>query len=124
MMNWLKKHWEWAVGGLAVLVAFLLGRKGKKAAEELVEDIIETKEEEIAVVEELSAQEKLEIAKAHKKYIDSRIALRKQYREAQSELERETAQRKLELLELAKEDPDEIDRLLLEEFNIAKLGGK
>ena len=79
------------------------------------------KEKEVAVVEELSAQEKLERAKAHKKYVDSRIALRKQYRAAQSELERETAQRKLELLELAKEDPDEIDRLLLEEFNIARM---
>ena len=120
-MDWLKKHWEWALGGLAILVAFLLGRKGKKSAEKLVEDIVETKEEESAIVEALSAQEKLEIAKAHKKYVDSRIALRKQYREAQSELERETAQRKLELLELAKEDPDEIDRLLLEEFNIARM---
>jgi len=121
MIQWLKKHWEWALGGLAVLVAFLLGRKGKKAAEDLVEDIVEIKEEEITVVEELSAEEKLEKAKAHKKYVDSRVALRKQYREAQSELERETAQRKLDLLELAKEDPDEIDRLLLEEFNIARM---
>ena len=120
-MDWLKKHWEWALAGLAVLIAFLLGRKGKKGAEELVMDIIETKEEEIEIIEELSADEKLEKAKAHKKYIDSRIALRKKYRQAQSELERETAQRKLELLELAKEDPDEIDRLLLEEFNIERL---
>jgi hypothetical protein len=121
MMDWLKKHWEWALGGFAVLVAFLLGRKGKGDAEKMVADISEVKEKEVAVVEELSAQEKLERAKAHKKYVDSRIALRKQYRAAQSELERETAQRKLELLELAKEDPDEIDRLLLEEFNIARM---
>ena len=92
-MDWLKKHWEWALGALAVLVAFLLGRKGKKAAEVLVEDVIEIKEEENTVVEELSAEEKLEKAKAHKRYVDSRVALRKQYREAQSELERETAQR-------------------------------
>ena len=120
-MDWLKKHWEWALGGFAVLVAFLLGRKGKGDAEKMVADISEVKEKEVAVVEELSAQEKLERAKAHKKYVDSRIALRKQYRAAQSELERETAQRKLELLELAKEDPDEIDRLLLEEFNIARM---
>ena len=121
MITWLKKNWEWAVGGLALLTAFLFGRKGKKAAENLVLDIIETKEEETEVVEELSEKEKLEKALAHKKYVDSRIALRKQFRNAQSELEKETALRKLDLLELAKENPEEIDRLLLEEFNIARM---
>ena len=121
MITWLKKNWEWAVGGLALLTAFLFGRKGKKATENLVLDIIETKEEEIEVVEELSEKEKLEKALAHKKYVDSRIALRKQFRNAQSELEKETALRKLDLLELAKENPEEIDRLLLEEFNIARM---
>ena len=121
MITWLKKNWEWALGGLALLTAFLFGRKGKKAAENLVLDIIETKEEEIEVVEELSEKEKLEKALVHKKYVDSRIALRKQFRNAQSELEKETALRKLDLLELAKENPEEIDRLLLEEFNIARM---
>ena len=64
---------------------------------------------------------KLEIALAHKKYTDSRIALRSQYRAAQTELERTTAQRKMELLETAKDNPEEIDRILMEEFNISKL---
>lgn len=121
MIQWLKKNWEWALGGFALLAAFLLGRKGKRTAEILATEAVETKEKEIEVIEELSKEEKLEKAKAHKKYVDNRVALRKQYRSAKSELERETAQRKLELLELAKEDPDEIDRLLLEEFNIARL---
>jgi hypothetical protein len=121
MIQWLKKNWEWALGGFALLAAFLLGRKGKRTAEILATEAVETKEKEIEVIEELSKEEKLEKAKAHKKYVDNRVALRKQYRSAKNELERETAQRKLELLELAKEDPDEIDRLLLEEFNIARL---
>jgi hypothetical protein len=36
-------------------------------------------------------------------------------------LEKQTIERKLELIELAKENPDEIDKILMEEFNIARL---
>jgi len=121
MLNWIKDKWELVASGLVVLFVFILGRKKQVAAEEMVEDIVETKEKEIEVIEEISAEEKLRLAKVHQKYINSRIALRKQAKAAQSELERETANRKLELIELAKEDPDEIDKILMEELNIAKL---
>lgn len=121
MWNWIKDKWELVVSGLVVLTVFILGRKKQVAAEEMVEDIIETKEKEIEVVEEISLEEKLRLAKAHQKYINSRIALRKQAKAAQSDLERETANRKLVLIELAKEDPEEIDKILMEKLNIAKL---
>jgi hypothetical protein len=121
MWEWIKDKWELLVSAFVVLTVFILGRKKQVAAEEMVEDIVETKEKEIEVIEEISAEEKLRLAKAHQKYINSRIALRKQAKAAQSELERETANRKLELIELAKEDPDAIDRILMEELNIARL---
>lgn len=121
MIEWIKDKWELLVSAFVVLTVFVLGRKKQIAAEEMVKDIVETKEKEIEVIEEISAEEKLRLARAHKKYVQNRTALRRQYRNAQSELERETANRKLELLELAKEDPDEIDRILMEELNIARL---
>jgi len=119
--SWLKDKWDFAAAGIAVLVVFLLGRKSKKIEVEVAEATAEAKEKEIEVIEEVSAEEKLRLAKAHQKYVNSRVALRKQARAAQSELERDTANRKLELLELAKEDPDAIDRILMEELNIARL---
>ena len=121
MWDWIKDKWEIIVSAFVVLTVFVLGRKKQVAAEKMAEDIVETKEKEIEVIEEISAEEKLRLAKAHQKYVNSRIALRKQAKAAQSELERETANRKLELIELAKEDPDEIDKILMEELNIAKL---
>jgi len=121
MWNWIKDKWEWFAAAGIALAAFLIGRKGKADAEALVEEIVENKDKEIEIEKELSAEEKLAIAKAHQKYINTRISLRKEHRNAKSELERETANRKLELLELSKEDPDAIDRLMLEELNIAKL---
>lgn len=121
MWNWIKDKWELCVSAFVVLTVFILGRKSKEKQVEVAEATAEAKEKEIEVIEEISAEEKLRLAKAHQKYVNSRIALRKQAKAAQSELERETANRKLELIELAKEDPDAIDRILMEELNIARL---
>lgn len=121
MWEWIKDKWELIVSAFVVLTVFVLGRKKQVATEEMVEDIIETKEKEIEAIEEISVEEKLRLAKAHQKYTNTRIALRKQHRKAQTELERETINRKLELIELAKESPDEIDKILMEELNIARL---
>jgi hypothetical protein len=121
MWAWIKDKWEFVAAGVTVLVVFLLGRKSKKIQVEVAEASAEAKEKEIEVIEEVSAEEKLKLAKAHQKYINSRVALRKQARAARTELERETVSRKLELLESAKDNPDEIDKILMEEFNIEKL---
>ena len=121
MWAWIKDKWEIVTAGLVVLSVFVLGRKSKEKQVEVADANTKAKEKEIEVIQEISAEEKLRLAKAHKKYIDSRIALRKQAKAAQSELERETANRKLELLELAKEDPDAIDKILMEELNISRL---
>jgi len=121
MWDWIKDKWELVVSALVVLTVFILGRKKQVASEEMVEDIIDIKEKEAEVIEEVSAEEKLRLAKAHQKYINTRVALRKQHRAAQTELERETINRKLDLIELAKENPGEIDKILMEELNIAKL---
>lgn len=121
MWEWIKDKWQFIAAGFTVLFVFILGRKSKEKQVEIAEAGSEAKEKELEVTQEISAEEKLRLAKANQKYVNSRIALRKQYRNAQSELERETANRKLELIEAAKEDPEAIDRILLEEFNIEKL---
>jgi hypothetical protein len=121
MWNWIKDKWELCVSAFVVLTVFILGRKSKEKQVEVAEATTEAKGKEIKIEKELSAEEKLAIAKAHQKYVNTRIRLRKEARTAQTELERETINRKLELLELAKKDPDAIDRLLMEELNISKL---
>jgi len=121
MWDWIKDRWELLVSAFVVLTVFVLGRKSKEKQVQVAEAVATAKEKEIEVIKEVTAEEKLRLARVNKKYIQSRTALRRQHRQAQSEIERETANRKLELLELAKEDPDAIDRILIEEFNIAKL---
>lgn len=125
MLAWLKDKWELVAASVAVLFVFILGRKSRGTDlgldSKVAKEIYDNKEEELKVERESSADEKAKIAAAHKKYLDTRIALRSQYRAAHSELERKAAQRKMDLLETAKDNPEEIDRILLEEFNISKM---
>ena len=117
MLDWLKKRWELVLAALVGIIAFFLGRRGKSAAE----DQVELKEEEIEVIKKAADEESKRKEVALQKYLREVERLREEYKNAQTSLEQETAQRKIELLELAKEDPDEIDRILMKEFNIARI---
>ena len=116
VLNWIKEQWEWVVAALVTILAFVVGRRGKQAAKEEVE----LKEKEIEVINYASEKEAKKKSEALEKYLRETAKLREEYKNAETSLEKETAQRKLELLELAKEDPDAIDRILMEEFNIAR----
>ena len=115
-MIWLKEKWEWVVAALVAILAFALGRRGKQAAKEEVE----LKNKEIEIIQEASAVEDKRKQVALERYLRETARLREEYKKAETSLEKDTAQRKLELLELAKEDPDAIDKILMEEFNIAR----
>ena len=116
VLNWIKEQWEWVVAALVAILAFVVGRRGKQAAKEEVE----LKEKEIEVINYASEKEAKKKSEALEKYLRETARLREEYKSAETSLEKETAQRKLELLELAKEDPDAIDKILMEEFNIAR----
>ena len=116
VLNWIKEQWEWVVAALVAILAFVVGRRGKQAAKEEVE----IKEKEIEVINYASEKEAKKKSEALEKYLRETAKLREEYKKAETSLEKETAQRKLELLELAKEDPDAIDKILMEEFNIAR----
>ena len=116
VLNWIKEQWEWVVAFLVATLAFVIGRRGKVAAKEEVK----LKEKEIEVINEATEIQDEKKKIALEKYLRETAKLREEYKDAESSLEQETAQRKLELLELAKEDPDAIDKILMEEFNIAR----
>lgn len=121
MWAWLKDKWEFVAAGITVLIVFLLGRKSNEKKVEVVEATAVAKEKEIEVIKKAAGQERLEKALARKKYSETKLGLIKNRGIAQNDLERQAIERKLELLELAKEDPAEIDRILMTEFDIAKI---
>ena len=117
VLNWIKEQWEWVAAALVTILAFVIGRRGKQAAK----DEVEIKEKEIDILNYASEKEAKKKSEALEKYLRETARLREEYKSAETSLKKETAQRKLELLELAKEDPDAIDKILMEEFNIARL---
>lgn len=119
MWDWIKDKWELIASGLVVLFVFVIGRRSKQNQVELAEATVDLKEKEMTVEKDLSAEEKLALAITHQKYVNARISLRKLHRTSTSELERETINRKMELLEISKDNPEEVDRILLKEFNIS-----
>tara|TARA_B100000963_G_scaffold198936_1_gene173139 strand:+ start:198 stop:566 length:369 start_codon:yes stop_codon:yes gene_type:complete len=121
MWDWIKDKWEIVASAFVVLTVFVLGRKKQVAAEEMVEDIIDIKEKEDEAIKKIAGQERLQKALARQKYSESKLKLIKKRATAQNDLEKQTIERKLELIELAKENPEEIDKILMEELNIAKL---
>ena len=117
VLNWIKEQWEWVIAGLVTILAFAIGRRGKQAAK----DEVRLKKEEIEIIQKASVEEEKKKQIALETYLRETARLREDYKNAKTSLQQETAQRKLELLELAKEDPDAIDKILMEEFNIARL---
>ena len=120
VLKWLKKNWEWATASLVVLFAFVLGRKGRNSALRKAEDVANLKEEEIKTINEANKEKDAKKKAALERMLAEKERLRQEYLLAQTELGRTTAQRKMELLENA-ESEEEIDRILLEEFNIKEL---
>jgi|GEM_PF-6785320 len=121
MWDWIKDKWELVASGLVVLFVFVLGRKTKEKQVQVAEASATAKEKEIETIVKTASDEILKKSLARKKYSESRLALMKKRNTAQTDLEKHDIERKLELIELAKEDPDAIDRILMEEYNIAKL---
>ena len=120
VLDWLKKYWEWVAAGVVALFAFVLGRRGRNAALRKAEDVANLKEEEIETINQANEEKDEKKKAALERMMAEKERLRQEYLLAQTELGRTTAQRKMELLENA-ESEEEIDRILLEEFNIREL---
>ena len=120
MRKWLKKHWEWVAAGVVALFAFALGRRGRNSAIRTANDTAELKNKEIEIINKTNEDEDNKKKAAVQRLLVEKERLRQEYLKAQTELGRSTAQRKIELLENAQSE-EEIDRILLEEFNIKEL---
>ena len=69
MWDWIKDKWELLVSAFVVLTVFVLGRKSKEKQVQVAEAVATAKEKEIEVIKEVTAEEKLRLARVNKKYI-------------------------------------------------------
>jgi succinyl-CoA synthetase beta subunit len=116
----LKKYWQWAATGVVVLLAFILGRRGKSSAVRSAKDIAALKNKEIEIINKSNEKEEARKMAAVERLLIEQGKLREEFLKAQTDLDREIVQRKIDLLN-STESSDEIDKILLSEFGIKEI---
>lgn len=106
MLNWLKREWEYAVALLGIVAIFLLGRKGKNAADRKTE----LKEKEIDVANKANEKELAATKAAADKHVKEIINI---HADAEQKLKQAQEDRDKLVQELV-DDPNAIDKKIKE----------
>ena len=117
---WCRQYWRWLIFVIAVLVSYLMGRKGKDKLKE-----------QAKLAKEMYIKEKEVIERAHQKEVQAKQEAQERYSEAVKKIEKKFEEDSLDLthakkeavkkmVDKAKNDPAEIDRILEEQLGIIK----
>lgn len=118
---WCYYHWKWLVLILAFLVALLFSKRGNKKLLEQAQGALDSQKLENAAVERSHRLEIKKREKARKKYESAIEKIEKQHSEGQQKLDKARKKELKKNLKLAKNNPDEIDKILSEEFGLKEI---
>jgi hypothetical protein len=110
--NWCLENWKSLGIALGGLTAFLVGSKRQKDKNEDDVILLDQHRKEIEVIEKAQKKERKKIVKAEIKYQIAIKELEKKYDDETSKLTREKDHVYKQLLDRAKDNPDELDRIL------------
>ena len=117
---WCRQYWRWLVFAIAVLVSYFLGKRDSGALKE-----------QAKLAKEMYLKEKEIIERAHQEEIEKREAAQQRYSDAVIKIEHKYEQDNLrishakkedvkKMVRKAKNDPDEVDRILEQELGIKR----
>ena len=115
---WCFHNWRFLVIGGAILLAYLLGGKKVKALETQLQMARELYKKEIDAVENASDKKTEKMTVANLKYQRALEIAHKTAMESNDHIELVRAERVRKLIETNKDNPEEIDRILADEFGI------
>ena len=121
---WCFHNWRFLVIGGAILLAYLLGGKKVKALQTQMQMARELYKKEIDAIEGASDKKIEKMTVANLKYQRALEIAHKTAMESNDHIELVKAERVRRLIETNKENPDEIDRILNEEFGILVMDTK
>ena len=120
-MLWLRKIWNWCLENwralaiaLSGLAAFLVGSKRQKDKNSDNVILLDQHRKELEAIEKAQKEERKKIVKAEIKYQIALKELEKKYDDESSELEREKDQVYKQILNRAKDKPEELDKILID----------
>ena len=118
---WCRQYWRWLVFVIAVLVSYLLGKRGKdnlKEQAKLAKDMY-IKEKE--VIERAHQQEMQEKEEAQQRYSEAVDKIEEKYEKNRKNITHAKKEAIKKMVQKAKSDPDEVDRILEEQLGIKKI---
>ncbi len=113
---WCKHHWKILALALWTLVVFLIARKNVRAYKKVLDTTIENYKKEVEVLENSHKEEIRKRDEAIKKHNDDIKKLEERYAGDRQELDVKKRSRYLELVKMYDTDPENINKILQEEF--------
>ena len=117
---WCRQHWRWLVLSIAFVVVYLLGKQGAKNLQlqaKLARKQYLREKEAIQKSHELEIQKREE---AEKRYSDAVNKIEERYEKDKWNMTQSKKEQIKSLVRKAKENPDEVDRILEQELGIKK----
>ena len=121
---WCFHNWRFLVIGGAILLAYILGGKKVKALQTQLQMARELYKKEIDAVENASDKKVEKMTVANLKYQRALEIAHKTAMESNDHIELVRAERVRRLVEANKDNPEEIDRILADEFGILVMDSK
>ncbi len=117
---WCRQYWRWLVFATAVLVSYLLGKRGKDALKEQAKLAKEMYIKEKEVIERAHQQEMQAKEEAQQRYSEAVDKIEERYEKDKVSITHAKKEAVKKMVRKAKEDPDEVDRILEEQLGIKK----
>ena len=118
---WCFYHWKWLVLILVFVVTFLLGRKSNKGLLRQAQGALKSQKLESKAIERSHSLEIKKREKARKKYESAIQRIESEHSKGQQKLDEARKKELKKNLKLAKNNPDEIDKILSEEFGLKEM---
>ena len=113
---WCKHHWKILALALWTLIVFLVARKNVRAYKKVLDATIENYKKEVEVLENSHKEEIRKRDEAIKKHNEDIKRLEEKYAGDKEELDVKKRSRYLELVKMYDTDPENINKILQEEF--------
>ena len=117
---WCRQYWRWIIFTIAVLVSYFLGKRDKDKFKEQAKLAKEMYIKEKEVIERAHKMELEKKEEAQQRYSEAVDKIEKKFEEDQFNLTHAKKEAVKKMVGKAKNNPDEIDRILEEQLGIRK----
>ena len=118
---WCRQYWRWLVFVIAVLASYLLGKRGKDALKEQAKLAKDMYIKEKEVIERAHQQEMQAKEEAQQRYSEAVDKIEERYENDRQNITHAKKEAIKKMVQKAKSDPDEVDKILEEQLGIRKI---